>query len=121
MKISYLTLVLSTFSITSAKEPSEVQFDRDIRPILADKCFFCHGPDKENQEADLRLDLEANALAVIKAGNPDESELIARILATDEGQMPPKETNKELSDREVALLKKWVAGGPGIECYTILY
>ncbi len=109
--LSSLTLVLSTFTITSADDLSEVQFDRDIRPILADKCFFCHGPDKENQEADLRLDLEANALAVIKAGNPDESELIARILATDEGQMPPKETNKELSDREVALLKKWVKEG----------
>lgn len=109
--LSYLTLVLSTFSITSAKEPSEVKFDRDIRPILADKCFFCHGPDKENQEADLRLDLEANALAVIKAGNPDKSELIARILATDDSQMPPKETNKELSDSEVALLKRWVKEG----------
>ncbi|MGI9441356.1 MAG: c-type cytochrome domain-containing protein, partial [Rubripirellula sp.] len=81
---SYLTLVLSTFTITVGAEPSEIQFDRDIRPILADKCFFCHGPDKEHQEADLRLDMEDEALAVIKPGSPDESDLIARILATDE-------------------------------------
>ncbi|MDB4730227.1 hypothetical protein OAF38_00445, partial [bacterium] len=108
---SYLTLVLSTFTITVGAEPSKIQFDRDIRPILADKCFFCHGPDKEHQEADLRLDMEADALAVIKAGSPDESELIARILATDDSQMPPKETKKELSDVEMALLKQWVKEG----------
>ena len=108
---SYLTLVLSTFTITVGAEPSEIQFDRDIRPILADKCFFCHGPDKEHQEADLRLDMEDEALAVIKPGSPDESDLIARILATDESQMPPKETKKELSDKEIALLKRWVKEG----------
>ena len=107
----FLNLVLSAFAIAVAAEPSTIQFDRDIRPILADKCFFCHGPDKEHQEADLRLDLETDAMAVITSGKPDESELIARIMATDESQMPPKETKKELSDKEIALLTKWVEEG----------
>ena len=109
--LSYPTLVLSPLTISVGAASPEILFDRDIRPILADKCFFCHGPDKEHQEADLRLDLEPNAREMIKAGSPHESELITRILATDDSQMPPKETKKELSAKEISLLTQWVKEG----------
>ena len=75
------------FSVTGAETP--VQFDREIRPILSDKCFFCHGPDREHREADLRLDLPDEAASAIEAGDPENSELIRRILAHDESKMPP--------------------------------
>jgi len=107
----YLAFLLLACTTSFGAESAEIKFDRDIRPILSDKCYFCHGPDKEHQEADLRLDVEADARAVIKAGDPADSELIRRILATDDSQMPPKETKKELSPEEILLLKRWVQEG----------
>jgi len=111
MRVLLLSLaVLSLASRAWAASP-ELQFDRDIRPILADKCFFCHGPDKEHQEGDLRLDLEAEAMNVIKPGDPSASELIARIVSTDDSQMPPAESKKELTGDQIELLKRWVKEG----------
>ena len=109
--LCYLALALLACTTSLGAESPEIKFDRDIRPILADKCYFCHGPDKEHQEADLRLDVESDARAVITAGDPAASELIKRILATDDSQMPPKETKKELSSEEISLLKRWVQEG----------
>ena len=57
--LCYLALALLACTTSLGAESPEIKFDRDIRPILADKCYFCHGPDKEHQEADLRLDLES--------------------------------------------------------------
>ncbi len=89
-----------------------VQFDRDIRPILSDKCFFCHGPDHERREAGLRLDLEDEARATIVAGDTDASELIRRIRTEDADElMPPADSHKELSANEIDLLTRWVAAG----------
>ena len=109
--LSYLTVAFSAFTTPLKSESPELLFDRDIRPILADKCYFCHGPDAEHQEGDLRLDLEDHAMAVIKPGDPNASELIARIMATDDSQMPPKEAKKELTDDEISRLRQWVAQG----------
>ena len=106
-----LAFLLSMHLGLNKVQSEEIQFDRDIRPILADKCYFCHGPDKEHQEADLRLDVESDARSVITAGDPKASELITRILASDEGQMPPKETKKELTAAEIQLLQQWVEQG----------
>ena len=106
-----LAFLLSMHLGLNKVQSEEIQFDRDIRPILADKCFFCHGPDKEHQEADLRLDVESDARSVITAGDPKASELITRILASDESQMPPKETKKELTAAEIQLLQQWVEQG----------
>lgn len=106
-----LAFLLSMHLGLNKVHSEEIQFDRDIRPILADKCFFCHGPDKEHQEADLRLDVESGARSVITAGDPKASELITRILASDESQMPPKETKKELTAAEIQLLQQWVEQG----------
>ena len=83
---------------------ASIEFNRDIRPILSDKCFACHGPDSASREADLRLDLEDQAkldrggYAAIVPGKLDESALIQRITSEDESErMPPAESHKTLS------------------------
>src|SRR5262245_53027218 len=94
-------------------KPGRVEFNRDVRPILADKCFACHGPDKGHRKADLRLDT-ADALksGAVAPGKPDESELIARV-TTDRParRMPPPKTGKTLTPAEVAVLRRWVEQG----------
>jgi hypothetical protein len=104
-----ITLLL-LFPIGAAAAP--IDFNRDVRPILSDKCFACHGPDDKHRKARLRLDVEKDAKRVIVAGKPDESELIGRITAEDESErMPPKKTNKPLTPKEIDTLKRWVAEG----------
>ena len=97
---------------------ASIEFNCDIRPILSDKCFACHGPDSASREADLRLDLEDQAkldrggYAAIVPGKLDESALIQRITSEDESErMPPAESHKTLSAQEIELLKKWVSEG----------
>jgi hypothetical protein len=92
----------------------DVEFNRDIRPILRETCFRCHGPDSGSRKADLRLDKRDDAIkaGAIKPGNVDESELIARIFSDDrEEVMPPPAAHKDLSREQKELLKKWVASG----------
>jgi Protein of unknown function (DUF1553)/Protein of unknown function (DUF1549)/Concanavalin A-like lectin/glucanases superfamily/Planctomycete cytochrome C len=91
----------------------KVSFDRDIRPILSDKCYFCHGPDAKERKADLRLDVESDAkVSAIVAGRPDESELIKRILSDDtETLMPPPTSNLALNDSEKKKLRAWIEEG----------
>ncbi len=94
--------------------PDRVEFNRDVRPILSDNCFLCHGPDKDRRKADLRLDLRDEALRaeVIVPGKPDESELVARILSTDPDEMmPPPKSTKRLDARQKEVLKRWVEQG----------
>ncbi len=88
-----------------------VDFDREIKPLLSDRCFRCHGPDAGTREADLRLDLEEDARAAIVAGKPEESELYVRITATDDDQMPPQDSKLALSKVEIDLLRRWIAEG----------
>ena len=94
-------------------DTSSIDFNRDIRPILSDNCFFCHGPDPGHREADLRLDIEAEAKdEAIVAGEPLDSELFLRISSQDEGeQMPPVESGKKLSGDEINRLKLWIEQG----------
>ena len=94
----------------------EIDFNRDVRPILSDRCFQCHGPDEEQRQADLRLDLadsEEGALTVIKKGVAEESELWHRIISSDPDLvMPPPESNKApLNEAEQTTLKKWIDEG----------
>jgi hypothetical protein len=91
-----------------------IDFNRDVRPILSDKCFFCHGPDDKHREADLRLDQapKAGAKQVVVAGQPSESELIRRILLNDPDEhMPPAKSGKTLTASEIATLRRWVEQG----------
>ncbi len=100
---------------TSAPAQTQVDFSRDVRPILAKRCFHCHGP--SDSEAGLRLDdatsirseLDSGAHAVVP-GKPEASELIARVSADDESiRMPPE--GKPLTEREVDILRRWIAAG----------
>jgi len=105
---------------------AEVDFNRDIRPILSDKCFHCHGPDEETREADLRLDsfkgaTEGGEFATpIEPGKPDASEVMARILETDPDDiMPPPDTHKKMTEKEIALFRQWIIeGAPYDEPWT---
>jgi hypothetical protein len=99
-------------------EIGKVRFDRDIKPILSDRCFFCHGPDTEHREADLRLDQKEAAFAVrdetaaIVAGDLAASELWNRISSEDEStMMPPPDSNKSLTKKEIDLIKRWIEQG----------
>ena len=113
-----LSLIL-TIALISVTFSQEVVFNRDIRPILSNKCFFCHGPDEKTREADLRLDTREGALedhdgfSAIVPGKPDESELIYRITeATGDEAMPPPHAKKEsLTKAETALFRRWIAQG----------
>jgi hypothetical protein len=95
--------------------PDRIQFDRDIRPILSENCFACHGPDKGKRKAKLRLDTQDGALAdhdgrrPIVPGDLAKSELYRRITSTDEDEhMPPPESGKKLTERQIKLLKRWI-------------
>ncbi|MHC4877662.1 MAG: PSD1 and planctomycete cytochrome C domain-containing protein [Planctomycetota bacterium] len=97
----------------------DIDFNRDIRPILADKCYACHGPDEAQREGGFRLDRKDSALGeadsgakVIVPGKLEASELVVRITTADEDLvMPPADETKQLSQAEIDLLKRWVAGG----------
>ncbi len=100
--------------------PEQLDFNIHVKPILSDNCFSCHGPDKAARQAGLRLDLAEGAFAVseesgqtpIKPGKPGKSELVRRILSTDDAyQMPTPESHLSLSDREKAILIEWIASG----------
>src|SRR5262245_33121107 len=103
----------------AAATAGAVDYSRDIRPILADKCLACHGPDAKQRQAGLRLDireealkrLESDAVAIVP-GNAAASALISRIMSADESeQMPPPESKKKLNDEQKALLKRWIEQG----------
>ncbi len=98
IKVPFLFILIAFPPVLCAAEPlpAVVEFNRDIRPILSDNCYQCHGPDKAKRKADLRLDTEAGAFAdlgdtrAIVPGAPDKSELLRRITTTDKQQhMPP--------------------------------
>jgi hypothetical protein len=90
-----------------------IDYNRDIRPILSDRCFACHGPDAKHREADLRLDVEDEAIGtVIDREHPAESEFLHRITSEDESErMPPPDSGKSLNAKEIQLLKRWIANG----------
>ncbi len=100
-------------------EDKPIDFNRDIRPILSDNCYACHGPDANERQAGLRLDSREGALAELDSGekavvpgNVEASALVARVLAADESErMPPADSGKKLSPEQVDLLKRWVAEG----------
>lgn len=116
MKISPLLAVLLC---SSALATDRVDFQREIRPLLADRCFACHGRDAEHRQGGLRLDERDAALKggesgehAIVPGKADQSELVRRILSTDADlRMPPADSKKTLSASEKELLRRWVAEG----------
>ncbi|MDX2041196.1 MAG: DUF1549 domain-containing protein [Acidobacteriota bacterium] len=104
---------------TVTRSQRQIDFMRDIRPILSDKCFACHGPDAAALKIKLRLDSEAATLAELRAGkhaivpnHPEQSELVRRINAKDETlRMPPADSGRALTEREIELLTEWIRQG----------
>ncbi|MGL4512445.1 MAG: DUF1553 domain-containing protein [Lacipirellulaceae bacterium] len=99
---------------SEAQSEPGVAYNRDVRPILMDACISCHGPDSASRQADLRLDQREGAVerGAITPGDPSASEMIRRVLSTDESEvMPPPETKKKLTPEQIATLEKWVAQG----------
>ncbi len=104
---------------TPTAPPGPVNFDRQIRPLLSDRCFRCHGPDSAKRKAKLRLDTRDGAMkalkdgwAIVKPFDPDKSELIRRIFnESDDERMPPPESHLSLLPAERELLRRWVTEG----------
>jgi hypothetical protein len=119
MVVWFLVAALMASAATARAADEPVQFNRDIRPIMSDTCFLCHGPDKNSRQASLRLDLREQALQPadsgafpIVPGQPDESEIIRRIFAADVGErMPPLDSHKKLTAKQKELFRRWVAEG----------
>ncbi len=94
--------------------PAKIEFNRDVRPMLSDNCFYCHGPDPKHREAKLRLDVREEAVKAeaFIPGKPDESELVSRIVTADAiDLMPPPDSHKKLTSRQKEVLKLWIAQG----------
>lgn len=109
-------------SAVAAFGDEPIQFNRDVRPILAEKCFACHGPDKNKREADLRLDNGEGAFekrdgkTALVPGKPADSELVRRITTSDaDERMPPAEFQKTLTPQEIELIRRWVELGAKYE------
>jgi hypothetical protein len=120
--LSVATAILSLLVCVATALAEEVSFNRDVRPILSENCFHCHGQDAHHREAKLRLDEREDATRdrdgffIIAPGKPEESELIARLLSKDpDEQMPPPTSNKHVTPEQTALLRRWVAEGAAYE------
>ena len=105
-----LLLLLLSILAPAADAGPAVEFNRDVRPILADACFACHGPDKAKRKAGLRLDREAKDVVI--PGQPDASELFRRISSADPNErMPPAKHPVKLTTRQIDLIKRWIEQG----------
>jgi len=116
--MAMLTLLLLSTGFMAPPPPDEIDYDRSIRPILADRCYRCHGPDAAARKAKLRLDRREDALAprtdgaAIVPGDPASSLMIERLHLDDpEDRMPPPESKLEVSAAEIELLERWIAQG----------
>jgi mono/diheme cytochrome c family protein len=109
---------LAGYPAVDARAADTIEFNRDIRPILSDNCFQCHGPDSAQRKADLRLDVEASAMRDVEGVRPivpgelDQGELYRRIAtASSEERMPPVDSGKKLSAEQIELIGRWIRGG----------
>lgn len=92
----------------------KINFNRDVRPILSDRCFHCHGPNEDDRQADLRLDQtdDEGQFQAITPGSIEDSELWHRITATDDDIMPPSDSSKApLTEKEKNTIKRWIEQG----------
>jgi mono/diheme cytochrome c family protein len=122
LHLAALALLWTGSAVSFAANPpapaKPINFDRDIRPILSENCFACHGPDANKRKAKLRLDTKAGAFAdlggsfALVPGKPEESTLIDRISSDDPDEiMPPPKSEKRLTPAQIELLRRWVASG----------
>src|SRR5436190_22466167 len=109
--------IFGVHALTGA-DSDKVSFNRDLRPIMSDTCFRCHGPDKNARMAGMRLDIRDEAIRPTRSGrtpivpgDPDKSEIIARIFAGGAKVMPPASAHKELTQKQKDTIRQWVAEG----------
>ena len=110
-----LTVSLGNSALAeSGAAPADFDFASDIRPLLSDACFACHGPDDEHREADFRMDLKeglfgkAGEQVLIVPGKPEESLIYQRMTAEDESlRMPPADSGKKLSQADIEKIRQW--------------
>ncbi|NUQ62499.1 MAG: DUF1553 domain-containing protein [Pirellulales bacterium] len=114
--IGSIALTIPWISLSAAAE--RVDFNREVRPILANNCLTCHGPDEGTREADLRLDTREGATAdlggnrAIVPGDPEASEMVRRITVSDQSErMPPPDSGKKLSAQQIETLRRWIREG----------
>ena len=108
----YFFFFIFLFNSSSVFSDEKLEFNRDVRSILSDNCFECHGPDAANRKADLRLDTEGFISKIVNPGNPDLSELFLRITNPNASErMPPEGSVKALSSAEIEKLKYWIEQG----------
>jgi hypothetical protein len=114
-RVEWMVVLLFTVgSFNRSVIAQEILYNRDIRPILSEHCFACHGPDSASRQADLRLDQRDAAIAssAVVPGNVESSGVVARIFSTDpETVMPPPESKKELTEAQKKTLQDWIAAG----------
>ena len=120
--LASVVLLRGTCAAVSAPVPEPVRFNRDIRPILSENCFYCHGQDSKHREADLRLDLSEeatrlnNGVAAVVPGKPEAGEMILRLLSKEDDEvMPPPKAHKNVTPEQIALLKRWISEGANYE------
>ena len=121
MLVCFCVVVLGLSSVSAEQSESAqtmIDYNLDVRPILADNCFACHGPDAKARQADLRLDTKAGAFSepsgypVIVPGKPEESELHLRIASDDDNyRMPPADFNKTLTPEQIDVITQWIREG----------
>lgn len=111
---------LALLFLVGAAHAAELSYNRDVRPILSDNCFYCHGPDPKHREGKLRLDIREEALKkeAFVPGDAKASELVKRIFTSDEEDlMPPPESHKKLTAEQKETLRKWIAQGAKYEAH----
>jgi Protein of unknown function (DUF1549)/Protein of unknown function (DUF1553)/Planctomycete cytochrome C len=116
MRTATLILLFASADFSPAAPP--VSYGRDVRPILSENCFFCHGQDPNQRKAELRLDTREGQREgdAVVPGKPDASELVARILSNEAlKRMPPAKSNRKLTDEQKEILKRWIAEGANFE------
>lgn len=109
-------ILTAVICLPAAAAEDSVDFNRDIRPLISDRCLTCHGPDDATRQADLRLDLpdrlKGGELSVVVPGDPESSPLYQRIAASDPDlRMPPQDSGKSLSEDETQLIRDWIRQG----------
>src|SRR5262245_57652978 len=116
--IGYGSFTLLLIAVSLSADAQTIDFDRDVRPILSDNCFKCHGPDSAKRKAGLRLDTREGATAdhdghrAITPGNLGQSELNRRIVSDDsEERMPPAASGKSLTKTQIEVLRRWIEQG----------
>jgi hypothetical protein len=117
--LTFISLAFIPAGTSGASSQRKIDFNREVRPILSENCFLCHGPDEKNRKSNLRLDLEEQAQRPAKSGEiaivpgaPEKSQVVTRITSSDpDEQMPPVKTGKKLSSGQIQTLRSWIQQG----------